>query len=194
MSKSYISWGRDNQKLFSGKSPLEKYKDFMIQFKNRYMSIPRFITSIKIGLGPDGDLKYPAFEGEWKPYNKGEFYFYDASLKESLSQNGMVPPTDSGGPNVFASDTAFWGWNGFSEDYGKNLLHWSSWNLINHGRSIMSLARSVFGNTKLVFSLAGVDWMVQGDFYSKRRPAECAGIFLFSFILFPRKISKIFCL
>lgn len=77
----YLTLGVDEIPLFCGRTALQCYEDFMINFVNKFESfIGRTIEEISIGLGPSGELRYPAHPpsgGRWKFPGIGEFQCYD---------------------------------------------------------------------------------------------------------------------
>lgn len=55
----YLTLGVDNLPLFSGRTALQCYEDFMSNFVNKFAHlIGDFIQEISIGLGPSGELRY----------------------------------------------------------------------------------------------------------------------------------------
>ena len=55
----YLTLGVDNFPLFSGRTALECYGDFILSFVNKFDHlIGDLIEEISIGLGPSGELRY----------------------------------------------------------------------------------------------------------------------------------------
>ncbi|KAL7149819.1 hypothetical protein ABFS83_05G066600 [Erythranthe nasuta] len=57
----YISLGCDVLPILHGRSPIQAYSDLMGNFRDTFRPfIGRIITGIQVGLGPDGELRYPS--------------------------------------------------------------------------------------------------------------------------------------
>ncbi|KAK9268615.1 hypothetical protein L1049_000372 [Liquidambar formosana] len=58
-NNDYLTLGVDQLPLFSGRTALQCYEDFMFSFVNRFESfIGSVIEEISVGLGPSGELRY----------------------------------------------------------------------------------------------------------------------------------------
>jgi beta-amylase len=87
-NSEYISLGADDERIFEGRTPIEIYRDFMEAFKDTFLSlIPNIITSMDIGMGPAGELRFPSYPMEnnrWRFPGIGEFQCYDKYLLQDL--------------------------------------------------------------------------------------------------------------
>ncbi|KAG2310664.1 hypothetical protein Bca52824_022221 [Brassica carinata] len=154
-----------NMHLFGGKGgislPLwirECYEDFMLSFSTKFE--PYFgnvIEEIGVGLGPSGELRYPAHpsgDGRWKFPGIGEFQCHDKYMMEDLMavasqegkpQWGSRDPPSVGCYNSFPSGVSFFeeGHDSFLSDYGRFFLEWYSGKLICHADAILAKAADV---------------------------------------------------
>ena len=91
-----LSLGCDEERLFHGRTPVDMYRDFVDAFANEFEhTFGNVVTEITVGLGPAGELRYPAYpegDGRWSFPGVGEFQCYDkymlASLREAAVQAG----------------------------------------------------------------------------------------------------------
>ncbi|CAL6088761.1 Beta-amylase [Hexamita inflata] len=90
---SYISLSADQIALFPSntaykRSPLTIYTDFMTKFAHSAFSFiqQNVIQEIQIGLGPDGELKYPSNSQNWKFPGIGAFQSFDDLFVEQLQK------------------------------------------------------------------------------------------------------------
>jgi len=113
-----------------------------------------------MGLGPDGELRYPSHhELPGKTEGAGEFQCYDQNMLSFLKQHAEAsgnPLWGLGGPHDapsyhqspfssgFFNDGASW-----ESTYGDFFLSWYSNQLIAHGDRLLSLASSTFGDSGL---------------------------------------------
>ncbi|KAH3762827.1 beta-amylase 3, chloroplastic [Pelomyxa schiedti] len=174
--EEYISLGVDDQALFSGRTPLSIYKDFMNEFKTTFASYisSSTLTEIQVGLGPCGETRYPSYQlqdNKWTYCGIGEFQCYDKYMLADLqaaataaghSEWGKGGPSNAGTYNSYPSDTGFFtssGTDNYSTDYGKFFLDWYTETLISHGESVLSSAKSVFGTSvELAAKVSGIHW------------------------------------
>lgn len=55
----YLTLGVDNIPLFSGRTALQCYEDFISSFANKFDSLMgTIIEEVCVGLGPSGELRY----------------------------------------------------------------------------------------------------------------------------------------
>eukprot|EP00210_Caulerpa_lentillifera_P002105 g2020.t1 len=147
-----LSLGCDHQALFEGRTPVEIYRDFVDAFANRFQhKFGDVITEITVGLGPAGELRYPAYpegDGRWTFPGVGEFQCYDKFMLESLKQAAKEAghedwasggPHDAGHYNSKCWETEFFNCQSgrFDSSYGRFFLNWYSTQLINHADSIL---------------------------------------------------------
>ncbi|OLP82700.1 Beta-amylase 3, chloroplastic [Symbiodinium microadriaticum] len=112
---SYISLWADHVEIH-GRTPVKMYRDWMQHFRTFFASdLGATITEMMIGLGTDGELKYPSYEGS------------DGSSSESRGKGlhrrppdwgQPPPPSDTGNYNSVWNTTRF-----FTDGYRLN-----SWN------------------------------------------------------------------
>lgn len=124
----------------------------------KYLTYFPFLQAVTIGLGPDGELRYPSTHGAAnprKPIGVGEFQCYDKYMLDNLKQYAEEkgnPLWGLGGPHDAPTydqppcvDTFFKDQGGSWESpYGVFFLEWYSNQLVSHGHRILSLASSVF--------------------------------------------------
>ncbi|KAG6596763.1 Inactive beta-amylase 4, chloroplastic, partial [Cucurbita argyrosperma subsp. sororia] len=177
----YLTLGVDNFPLFSGRTALECYGDFILSFVNKFDHlIGDLIEEISIGLGPSGELRYPAHpfeDGRWRFPGIGEFQCYDKYMMDDLKmaacrvgkpQWGERGPQNAGGYNSSLSAAPFFkeGDENFLSDYGHFFLEWYSGRLIHHADAILEKAAQLLKKYKknnlpsviLVAKLGGIYW------------------------------------
>ncbi|XP_022158210.1 inactive beta-amylase 4, chloroplastic isoform X2 [Momordica charantia] len=177
----YLTLGVDNFPLFSGRTALQCYEDFILSFLNKFDHfIGGMIEEISIGLGPSGELRYPAHpfgDGRWKFPGIGEFQCYDKYMMDDLKmaacrvgkpQWGKRGPRNAGCYNSFPSGTPFFeeGDESFLSDYGHFFLEWYSGRLIHHADAILGKAATMLKKYQqsnqpsviLVAKLGGIHW------------------------------------
>lgn len=118
------------------------------------------LQGISVGLGPDGELRYPS--QQMSKANKvpgvGEFQCYDANILNLLKQHAEAtgnPLWGLGGPhdvpsydqpphlnNFFKDDGGSW-----ESTYGEFFLSWYSNELVSHGNRMLSVASSTFSDS-----------------------------------------------
>lgn len=114
-----------------------------------------------MGLGPDGELRYPSHRGFAKSDTvpgAGEFQCYDKNMLHLLKQHAEAcgkPKWGLGGPHDAPANSELPTANTFFKDhggswespYGDFFLSWYSSQLIAHGDRLLSLASSVFSDS-----------------------------------------------
>ncbi|KAL1320098.1 hypothetical protein HN51_064840 [Arachis hypogaea] len=158
--KECLSLAVDTLPVLDGKTPIQVYQNFCESFKSSFSSfMGSTITGISMGLGPDGELRYPShhhLSSDGKTQGVGEFQCYDQNMLSILKQHAEAsgnPLWGLGGPHDaptydqppfsgFFMDGASW-----ESPYGDFFLSWYSKQLMAHGDSILSLASSTFGDT-----------------------------------------------
>ena len=92
-NEEYLSLGCDEEPIFHGRTPVDIYRDFVDAFANEFQSMfGDVITEITVGLGPAGELRYPAYpegDGRWTFPGVGEFQCYDAYMLASLRRAAL---------------------------------------------------------------------------------------------------------
>lgn len=165
--KDCLSIAVDELPIFDGKSPIQVYQDFCESFKSSFSAfMGSTITGITIGLGPDGELRYPSSHLAAKPDENpgvGEFQCYDkymlSHLKQHADETGN-PLWGLGGPHDVPTYNQPPSMNTFFKDeggswqspYGDFFLSWYSSQLISHGHRILSLASSIFTDNQVNIS------------------------------------------
>jgi len=147
-----LSLGCDDTPIFHGRTPVEMYRDFVDAFANEFQSMfGDVITEITVGLGPAGELRYPAYpegDGRWSFPGVGEFQCYDrymlASLKAAASKAGHKEwgfggPHDAGSYNSKSWETGFFNCHSgtFDSCYGRFFLQWYSGMLVCHADRVL---------------------------------------------------------
>ncbi|PWA53474.1 beta-amylase 4 [Artemisia annua] len=130
----YLTLGVDNIPLFSGRTGLQCYEDFISSFANKFDSLMgTIIEEVCVGLGPSGELRHPAHpfqDGRWQFPGVGAFQCYDKYMMEDLRtvawQEGKPDWANKGPPiagdyNSFPTDVPFFEEEkgSFSSDYGQ---------------------------------------------------------------------------
>ncbi|BFI32296.1 beta-amylase [Marchantia polymorpha subsp. ruderalis] len=167
-SKECLSLAVDELPLFEGRSPLQMYSDLMESFRQTFsLYLGDTIVEVMVGLGPGGELKYPAFPDDlWRFPGIGEFQCYDKYMLEDLKNQASLmgkPEWGLGGPEGVGS---YHSWPGettfFNEDngtwdtpFGKFFLSWYAGALVSHGDRMLALAGSIFQKDDLHVVIAG---------------------------------------
>ncbi|KAL8515543.1 hypothetical protein ACS0TY_014287 [Phlomoides rotata] len=165
--KDCLSLSVDDLPVLDGKTPLQVYKDFFDNFKSTFSPfMGSTITGLSIGLGPDGELRYPSHhhpEMSKTHLGAGEFQCYDKNMLANLKHQAQTlgnPLWGLGGPHNAPSydqspiSGTFFAENGGSWEtpYGDFFLSWYSSQLINHGDRVLSLAASTFKDVPVPLS------------------------------------------
>eukprot|EP00698_Gefionella_okellyi_P012059 TRINITY_DN3220_c0_g1_i2.p1 TRINITY_DN3220_c0_g1~~TRINITY_DN3220_c0_g1_i2.p1 ORF type:complete len:415 (-),score=75.70 TRINITY_DN3220_c0_g1_i2:1163-2407(-) len=169
----YISLGADNLPLIHGRTPIDCYTQYMQAFYNTFETyLGNVITLIEVGLGPSGEMRYPAYQSsQWSFCGIGAFQCWDSNMLAAFQKSAAnaghpewnAPPTDAGSYNSHPEQTNFFT-AGYSNAYGQFFLEWYSNALIEHGNSILAAAKSVFGNrVDVAAKVAGIHWWYLSD-------------------------------
>lgn len=161
--KECLSLAVDDLPVLNGKTPVQVYQEFCESFKTSFSPfMGSTITGISMGLGPDGELRYPSHHRLVKSNNNipgvGEFQCFDKNMLSILKQHAEAsgnPLWGLGGPhdaptydqspnsnNFFSDHGGSW-----ESPYGDFFLSWYSNQLIAHGDRLLSLATSTFSET-----------------------------------------------
>jgi len=173
-TKAYISLFADDVEVHGRRTPLDMYRDWLAAFKAEFdEELGCLIVEVMLGLGTDGELKYPSYQNpatKWTYPGIGMFQAFDryalASLQSAAKAVGKgawgEPPDASvtGDYNSFPEDTKFFKTGGrYETNRGKFFLRWYSQSLINHGTRMMEMARMVLGDgVRISGKIAGVHW------------------------------------
>ncbi|KAE9453219.1 hypothetical protein C3L33_14884, partial [Rhododendron williamsianum] len=154
-----LSLSVDDLPVLDGKSPIQAYGNFCESFKSSFSAfLGSTITGISIGLGPDGELRYPSRYQSSKNNQVrgvGEFQCYDENMLINLKQHaeatgnplwGLSGPHDSPTYDELPNSNNFVKENGGSWEttYGNFFLSWYSNNLTSHLDRLLSLTSSTF--------------------------------------------------
>jgi len=183
--QEYLSLGVDNLVLFSGRTPVQIYRDFTASFVTHFSSyISNTIVELQISLGPAGELRYPSYQlSKWSFPGAGEFQSYDKYMLANLSASAASvghPEWGHGGPNnaggyncnVCSGDNScpFYtnGFDNFASPYGQFFLNWYSSLLVDHGDRILQAIKSSLNgaNVALAAKVSGVHWQHQTSSHS----------------------------
>ncbi|CAL6026997.1 Beta-amylase [Hexamita inflata] len=168
---SYISLSADQIALFPSntaykRSPLTIYTDFMTKFAHSAFSFieQNVIQEIQIGLGPDGELKYPSNSENWRFPGIGAFQSFDDLFVEQLQMKADIfglkidyPPLDAGDYNSRPDETEFFKF-GFKSAEGKFFTQFYQDKLIQHAVDVIDGARQAFEGLKLSAKIANLHW------------------------------------
>ncbi|XP_027164656.1 inactive beta-amylase 9 [Coffea eugenioides] len=186
--KDCLSLSVDDLPIFDGKTPIQVYKEFCENFKTSFSSfMGSTITGISIGLGPDGELRYPSYHKPAKSQGAGEFQCYDKNMLSHLKQHaeasgnplwGLSGPHDAPSSNELATSSGFLKEHGGSweSQYGDFFLSWYAGQLISHGDRLLSLASSTFSDVPIAVS--GKVPLMHSWYQTRSHPVELmAGIY-----------------
>ncbi|KAK7303158.1 hypothetical protein RJT34_14059 [Clitoria ternatea] len=187
--KECLSLAVDNLPVLDGKTPVQVYQGFCESFKSSFSPfMGSTIASISMGLGPDGELRYPSHHqlpSNSNTQGAGEFQCYDQNMLRFLKQHAEAsgnPLWGLGGPHDaptydqspfsvgFFKDGASW-----ESSYGDFFLSWYSNQLIAHGDCLLSLAASTFGDTGV--TMYGKIPLVHSWYGTRSHPSELAAGF-----------------
>jgi len=176
----YLSSGVDYQPVFppGRRTAVEMYIDFIQSFAFNFFNLfDTVIYEVKVGLGPAGQLKYPAFPANmWQYPGAGEFQCYDKYLTQEYNVTAVkvnhpewanLPPGHTLPYNGIPKNIPFFsnGTNNYDSDYGQYFLGWYSYRLIQHGQSVLSNAISILNifspNISVTAALECVHWQYQ---------------------------------
>ncbi|GLT61071.1 hypothetical protein SLA2020_338030 [Shorea laevis] len=142
--KECLSLAVDDLPVLDGKTPIQAYHEFCESFKSSFSPfMGSTITGISMGLGPDGELRYPSHHRQAKS-NKilgvGEFQCYDKNMLSILKQHAEATsnplwglggphdaPTYDQSPNSTTS-------SGTTADHGSLHMQTSSFPATVHGK------------------------------------------------------------
>jgi len=165
--REYLSLFADNVTI-QGRTPIQMYADWFGKLAETFPDdLGKTITEIQVGMGPAGELRYPAYQlSHWQFCGIGAFQCWDAhalaSFRAAAKAAGHAawhsPPTDAGSYNDRPQGPAFWT-GGHSSEYGKFFLDWYSSSLKSHGKAVLAAARSAFGGkTGIAGKISGIHW------------------------------------
>nr|XP_043627456.1 inactive beta-amylase 9 [Erigeron canadensis] len=183
--KDCLSYGVDDLPVFDGKTAIQVYQGFIESFKNTFSQfMGSTITGVTIGMGPDGELRYPSQSDHFKNgvgYGAGEFQCYDENMMRNLKQHaenfgnplwGLCGPHDAPRYNQQPIiDTFFKEGGSWETAYGDFFLSWYSSQVISHADRMLSLVASSFSDHTTVM-VSGKLPLVHSWYRSRSHPAE----------------------
>ncbi|XP_023758663.1 inactive beta-amylase 9 [Lactuca sativa] len=187
--KDCLSFGVDDLPIFHGKTAMNVYQGFIESFKTSFSPfMGSTITGITIGMGPDGELRYPSHQDQNKnkiSLGAGEFQCYDQNMMNNLkkhSENHGNPNWGLSGPHDAPSynqhpiiNTFFKEGGSWKTPYGDFFLSWYSTQLVSHADKILSMAASSFSDTPVI--LSGKLPLIHSWYRTRSHPAEVAAGF-----------------
>ncbi|XP_076952476.1 inactive beta-amylase 9-like [Bidens hawaiensis] len=204
--KDCLSFGVDSLPVFDGKTAIELYQGFIESFKGAFAPfMGSTITGVTIGLGPNGELRYPSHHDQINNsvgHGAGEFQCYDENMMTSLKEHaanmgnplwGLGGPHDAPSYNQQPINNTFFKEAGSWETaYGDFFLSWYSTELVSHADRMLSLAASLFNDTAV--KVLGKLPLVPSWYRSRSHPAEVtAGFYNTVNRNGYEEIAKIFC-
>ncbi|GMH08363.1 hypothetical protein Nepgr_010203 [Nepenthes gracilis] len=183
--KECLSLAVDDLPVLNGKTPIQVYQEFCNSFKSAFAHfMGSTITGITMGLGPDGELRYPSdhrVAKSSKTPGVGEFQCYDNNMLCHLKRHaettgnplwGLSGPHDVPSYNQPPTVNNFFKEQGGSWEtpYGDFFLSWYSSQLISHGDRLISLASSIFSDKTVTVS--GKLPLVHSWYKARSHPSE----------------------
>ncbi|KDP40025.1 hypothetical protein JCGZ_02023 [Jatropha curcas] len=183
--KDCLSLAVDDLPVLDGKTPVQVYQEFCDSFKSSFSHfMGSTITGITMGLGPNGELRYPSdyrLPGSSKVCGAGEFQCYDKNMLDLLKQHADAtgnPLWGLGGPHDVPSYYQLPNFNTFFKDhggswespYGNFFLSWYSSQLLCHGDRLLSLAAGVFDDANV--RVYGKVPLVHSWYKTRAHPSE----------------------
>ncbi|XP_078436139.1 inactive beta-amylase 9-like [Wolffia australiana] len=182
-----LSLSVDELPVLHGRTPLQVYSSLLQSFRDNFHPfLGSTITDILVGLGPDGELKYPSMAGQRnrKPSGAGEFQCYDKNMLAHLKRHaeasgnpcwGLAGPHDAPGYSQAPDSAAFFRDVGGSWEtpYGDFFLSWYANHLVSHGDQVLSMAGGLLAD--LPVQVHGKVPVLHPWSRTRARPAELAG-------------------
>ena len=147
----YISPFFDMCVLDDSRTPLQCYSQLMIAFRDEFGDdiAAGVIDMIQIGLGPDGELKYPSCRNDWKMPGIGSCQCFDEISLDYLKKAGIDVPDylkikNENTYNQKPEDSEFW-MNIGKDEKSKKFFDWYNDILCAHCDQILVESRRIFG-------------------------------------------------
>ncbi|CAA3026586.1 beta-amylase 7-like isoform X1 [Olea europaea subsp. europaea] len=166
-----LSWGVDKERVLRGRTAIEVYFDYMRSFRVEFDEFfdDGIISTVVVGLGPCGELRYPSnpVKHGWRYPGIGEFQCYDQYMLKSLRKAAEIRghsfwgrgPDNAGSYNSRPHETGFFCDGGDYDGYhGRFFLSWYSHVLVDHGDRVLSLAKLAFEGTCIAAKISGIHW------------------------------------
>ncbi|KAI9081609.1 hypothetical protein K1719_036495 [Acacia pycnantha] len=182
--KEGLSLGVDDVPVLNGKTPVQVYQSFCESFKSAFSQfMGSVITGISMGLGSDGELRYPSYRqlpNDSGTIGAGEFQCYDKNMLSILKQHaeasgnplwGLGGPHDAPTYNQSPNTYSFFRNGGSWESpYGDFFLTWYANQLLTHGDRLLSIAASTFSDTTV--SIYGKVPLMHSWYRMQSHPSE----------------------
>ncbi|MQM19244.1 hypothetical protein Taro_052245 [Colocasia esculenta] len=183
--KGSLSIAVDDLPVLQGKTPMQVYGDFLQSFRAAFSEfLGSTITDVLVGLGPDGELKYPSMapaKNRQQAAGVGEFQCYDKNMMSELKQLaeatgnhywGLSGPHDAPHYNQSPEATNFFREHGGSWEtpYGDFFLSWYAKRLLSHADRLLSVASAALGDLRV--ALYGKVPVMHAWYRSRSHPAE----------------------
>ncbi|CAL5977235.1 Beta-amylase [Hexamita inflata] len=162
-SEEYLSFTSDLLNEFPNqRSPISIYSQFMSAFRSKFISFINdgIIQTVLIGLGPNGELRFPSTPNQkWKYPGIGMFQASDWRMLEQFRKDAFdagfdykFPPTNAGTYNSTPNDSQFFS-QSYKSTYGDFFMKFYQNQLISHAKRVISEAQTIF-NVKPYVKLA----------------------------------------
>lgn len=171
--------------LWADDAAMERYVSVMTEFQNHFAAKAKDIGEVNVSLGPAGEMRYPSYNSHdnntgyptrgalqaysplaidsFRQFVTQKYGNFDGIGKawgiKDLDQNHVLPPSD---PQGF-----FDRGDHFNMQYGRDFFDWYNQSLVDHGRRMMTVATSIFGQKESPFygidlgaKVPGVHWRV----------------------------------
>ncbi|CAA7406016.1 unnamed protein product [Spirodela intermedia] len=148
LHRECLSLSADDLPVLEGKTPLEVYRALLQSFRDTFSSfLGSTITDVLVGLGPDGELKYPSMPAS---RNRNNMLGHLKLHAEATGNHfwGLSGPHDAPSYNQSPDSGTFFKDAGGSWEtpYGDFFLSWYSGHLLAHGDRVLSMASAVLGD------------------------------------------------
>ncbi|MBW8189617.1 family 14 glycosylhydrolase [Neiella marina] len=180
----YVSESGDSSmeymSLWADQYVLPYYRRFMEAFAEHYRAHAHLIDEINISLGPAGELRYPSYNAhDWGNYpNRGTLQCYSRPAQQDwlnyLSQKYRSPEAMNYALGTQVRDFSevafpepeelFNNKQYMHSALGREFLYWYQQALVNHGKTILQCAATVFSgpmsHVPLGIKVPGIHWEV----------------------------------
>jgi beta-amylase len=187
---AYLSSGVDYKPIFpGGRTAVGMYTEFILNFAEHFSEyFDSLIYEVKVGLGPNGELAYPAFPADWEFPGIGEFMCYDSYLLAEYAfyaaKAGHLDwgffPNGTGTYNSVPDNTTFFApisktntdKLNYASDYGQFFLEWYSNRLVTHGQAILANAVAILNGYSPNVTVAAQIGCVYWQYFDPSHAAE----------------------
>lgn len=176
VNAEYISLFHDELTIpTAGRTPLQMYRGFLASFASAFhYYLGLTVSAVGVGLGPAGELRYPAYVNTPSPSfpGVGEFQCYDHLAQASLAAAATAAghpewghaPENAGTYSLMPDDVPFFsdGVDNYASPYGEFFLSWYSAALLGHGEAVLNEAAEVFGSSVIIDAkVSGIHWQYE---------------------------------